>query len=114
VKTRILAVAAAGAVLAGCSSWWPFGGSTGADRPWYPSDASVYKCDANKTLAVRYLDGGKRAMVIFPDREFRLEQVISASGVSYSNGRTHLRTKGDEAQLDDGSNPLYANCKRVQ
>jgi membrane-bound inhibitor of C-type lysozyme len=114
MRTRILAVAAAGAVLAGCSSWWPFGSAAHPDRPWYPPDASVYKCDANKTLAVRYLDGGKQAMVIFPDREFRLDQVRSASGVSYSNGRTDLRTRGDELQLDEGGNPLYANCKRAQ
>lgn len=113
MKMRKLAVGVAGAALAGCSSWWPFGSSSSPDRPWYPSDASVYKCDASKTLVVRYLEGGKAAMVMFPDREFRLDQVRSASGVSYSNGRTDLRTKGDEAQLDEGGNPLYANCKRV-
>jgi membrane-bound inhibitor of C-type lysozyme len=114
VTIRKLAVAAAAATLAGCSSWWPFGSSPSPDRPWYPADASVYKCEANKTLVVRYLEGGKAAMVMFPDREFRLDQVRSASGVAYSNGRTDLRTKGDEVQLEEGGNAQYANCKRVQ
>jgi membrane-bound inhibitor of C-type lysozyme len=111
---RRIAVAIAGATLAGCSSWWPFGSSSSPDQPWYPSDASLYKCEENKTLVVRYLDGGKAAMVMFPDREFRLDQVISASGVAYSNGRTHLRTNGDEAQMEEGGKQLYANCKRAQ
>jgi membrane-bound inhibitor of C-type lysozyme len=114
VTTRKIVVVCAAAVLAGCSSWWPFGGSPAPDRPWYPADASVYKCDANKTLVVRYLEGGKAAMVMFPDREFRLDQARSASGVTYSNGRTDLRTQGDEAQLEEGGNTQYANCTRVK
>jgi membrane-bound inhibitor of C-type lysozyme len=113
MRARELMVACAAAALAGCSGWWPFGSAPSPDRPWYPPDASVYKCDGNKTLVVRYLDGGKAAMVMFPEREFRLDPARSASGVSYSNGRTDLRTKGDEAQLDEGGNPQYANCKRV-
>ena len=111
---RKIVVACAGAALAGCSSWWPFGSSPAPDQPWYPADATVYKCDANKTLIVRYLEGGKAAMVMFPDREFRLDPARSASGVAYSNGRTDLRTTGDEVQLEDGGNPQYVNCRRVQ
>lgn len=111
---RKILVACAAMTLAGCSSWWPFGSSPGADRPWYPADASLYKCDGNKTLVVRYLEGGKAAMVMFPDREFRLDQARSASGVTYSNGRTDLRTKGDEAQLEEGGNTLYGNCTRAK
>jgi membrane-bound inhibitor of C-type lysozyme len=109
-------LAAAGAVtaLAGCSSWWPFGSSSTPDRPWYPSDAWVYKCEGNKTLIVRYLDGGKGAMVMFPDREFRLDQVRAASGATYSNGRTDLHTQGDGARLEEGGNTLYSGCKREQ
>jgi membrane-bound inhibitor of C-type lysozyme len=115
MRVRGLLVASAAAALAGCSSWWPFGSSSPRpDRPWYPADASVYKCDGNKTLVVRYLDGGKAAMVMFPEREFRLDAARSAAGVSYSNGRTDLRTAGDDAQLEEGGNPLYANCKRVK
>ena len=51
---------------------------------------------------------------MFPDREFRLDQARSASGVAYSNGRTDLRTIGDEVQLEEGGNPQYVNCRRVQ
>jgi len=114
VTIRKWAAAAAAAALAGCSSWWPFGSASGPDRPWYPADASVYKCDGNKTLVVRYLEGGKAAMVMFPDREFRLDQVRLASGAAFSNGRTDLRTTGDEVQLEEGGSAQYANCKRVQ
>ena len=111
---RTIVAACAGVALAGCSSWWPFGSSPAPDRPWYPADASVYRCEANKTLVVRYLEGGKAAMVMFPDREFRLDAVRSASGVAYSNGRTDLRTTEDSVQLEEGGSPLYTNCKRAQ
>src|SRR5262245_33161213 len=99
-------------MVTGCSSWWPFGGSA-AERPRWPSDAAVYKCDAGKQLVVQYLDGGKSAMVWFPDREFRLDPVVAASGARYSNGRTTLYTQGDEASLDDGGTRTHEGCKRA-
>jgi membrane-bound inhibitor of C-type lysozyme len=106
-------VALAALALAGCSSWWPFGSTAPADRPRWPSDAVVYKCDAGKQLVVRYLDGGKSAMVYFPEREFRLDPIIAASGARYSNGRTTLYTQGDEASLEEDGQRLFADCKRA-
>lgn len=113
MRIGLLAVIAVAATLAGCSSWWPFGGSSAPDRPWYPPDATLYKCDDNKTLVVRYLDGGKAAMVMFPDREFRLDAVRAASGAKYSNGRTDLYTQGDQAFLEEGGNRLFSGCNRA-
>ena len=96
--------------LAGCSSWWPWGDSSG-DVPRVPPGATAYKCDGNKELYVRYVDGGKSAFVIFPEREFRLDTAETVSGVRYTNGHTTLRTKGNEAILEEGSNVVYSNCK---
>ena len=95
--------------LGGCSSWWS-SDSSGIDRPRYPADATVYKCDGGKQLAVRYLDGGKSAMVIYPDREFRLDQESSASGARYTNGRTTLSTKGTDAAVEEGGQTVFAEC----
>ena len=108
-------VVLAALALAGCSSWswWPFGSSAPADRPRWPSDAVVYKCDAGKQLVVRYLDGGKSAMIYFPEREFRLDPVVTASGARYSNGRTTLYSQGDEASLEEGGQRVFADCKRA-
>ncbi len=102
----IRAIAAAGllALAAGCSS-------SGSERPRWPADATIYKCDADKQLVVQYLEGGKSAMVMYPERDFRLDQVAAASGVRYSNGRTTLHTKGPEAFLEEGGQTLFANCK---
>jgi len=113
IPTPICATAAAAllALAAGCSSWWPFGSS--GDRPRWPADATIYKCDADKELVVQYLEGGKSAMVMYPERDFRLDQVSAASGVRYSNGRTTLHTKGPEAFLEEGGQTLFANCKRA-
>jgi membrane-bound inhibitor of C-type lysozyme len=94
---------------AGCSSWWPFGSS--AERPRWPADATVYACDAGKQLVVRYADGGKSAMVFFPEREFRLDQESVASGVRYTNGRTTLTTKDEGVTLEESGSALYANCR---
>lgn len=98
--------------LPGCSSWswWPWGDS-GGDVPSVPPGATAYKCDGGKELYVRYLDGGKSAMVIFPEREFRLDAVRTGSGARYSNGHTSLATKGSEAMLEEGSSVAYSNCK---
>ena len=107
--TANLAAALLAATLAGCASWWPWGGAP-AERPRYPADAVIYKCEANKQLVVRYLDGGKAALVMYPDREFRLDAVRTASGARYSNGRTTLVTKGDEALREEDGKTLFANC----
>ncbi len=111
MRAALLAVAAF--ALAGCSSWWPFGSSGGSERPRWPSDALVYKCAEGKQLVVQYVDGGKAAMIWFPEREFRLDPVVAASGARFSNGRTTLFTQGDEASLEDGSQRTHADCKRA-
>jgi membrane-bound inhibitor of C-type lysozyme len=102
--TRAIAAAALLALTAGCSS-------SGGDRPRWPADATIYKCDADKELVVQYLEDGKSAMIMYAERDFRLDQVAAASGVRYSNGRTTLHTKGPEAFLEEGSQTLFANCK---
>ena len=104
---RAAAAVAMVAAAAGCSSWW----SSGADRPRWPADATIYKCDADKELVVQYLEDGKSAMVMYSERDFRLDQVVATSGVRYSNGRTTLHTKGPEAFLEEGGQTLFANCK---
>ncbi|HLB15500.1 MAG TPA: MliC family protein [Burkholderiales bacterium] len=104
--TRAVAAVALLALAAGCSS-------SGGDRPRWPADATIYKCDADKELVVQYLEDGKSAMVMYPERDFRLDQVVAASGVRYSNGRTTLHTKGPEAFLEEGGQTLFANCNRT-
>jgi membrane-bound inhibitor of C-type lysozyme len=52
-------------------------------------------------------------MVYFPEREFRLDPVVAASGARYSNGRTTLFTQGDEASLDDAGQRTHVDCKRA-
>lgn len=96
--------------LGGCSSWWPWGSSSG-DVPRVPPGATAYKCDGGKELYVRFLDDRKSVMVILPEREFRLDAVESGAGARYSNGRTSLVTNGSEATLEEGSNIVFSGCK---
>lgn len=117
-RMSVLAVALSlSALLAGCNSLpsmpnlWPFGGDKSAERSRTPPGATEYLCDSGKNLYVRYIENGKAAWVILPEREFRLNPVVSASGARYSNGVAVLDTKGNEATLSDGPTVTHANCK---
>lgn len=108
ISARIFFVLLASIALVGCASWFSSG-----ERPRYPSDATIYKCDAGKQLVVRYVDGGKSAMIVYPEREFRLDRVPAAStagGMRYTNGRTTLHTKDETAVLEEGGQNLFAEC----
>ena len=99
-------------LLAGCSNplkWWSGPEEQASQRL---AGATVYQCAGDKQLAVRYAGQGQ-AMVLLPEREFRLDQETSASGTRYGNGRTTLLTQGDEARLEEGGSALFADCKRV-
>lgn len=109
-----LLVAALCAVLAGCGSMpsvWPFGSSSNPTHPSVPVGATAYNCDNGRKLYVRYIDNGKAAWVILPEREFRLNTMVSDSGARYSNGVATLETRGNEASLRDGAALTHANCK---
>ena len=98
--------------LAGCSSWswWPWGDS-GGGVPRVPPGATAYKCDGGRELFVRFADAGKSVMVIYPEREFRLDAVGTGSGARYTNGRTTLSIQEGEATLEEGSIILFSNCR---
>ncbi|MCU0803979.1 MAG: MliC family protein [Burkholderiales bacterium] len=106
-----LAIVLAATLVAGCS-WFRSGTDTGSAPP-LPADAVVYQCDQGKRLVVRFPPGAKHVVVMLPDREFRLDQTASGSGIRYSNGRTTLHAKGEEAFLEEGATTTFANCKQV-
>ena len=104
------------ASLAGCggfslSSLNPWSGSTERTRT-APADATVYQCSDAKRLTVRYLAGTNSAMIVFREREFRLDQAASAPG-RYTNGSTTLLSKGEETSLEEEGAVTYANCRRA-
>jgi membrane-bound inhibitor of C-type lysozyme len=110
-RLAVVAMACAAMLVGGCS-WFRSEPSTGVE-PKLPPDAVAYQCDQNKRLVVRYPSGGKYAIVMLPDREFRLDAMEAASGARFGNGRTTLSTKGDEAMLEDQGNVQFANCAAV-
>ena len=92
--------------LAGCASLNPWSGPVEQSR--VPRDATVYQCEGGKTLAVRYADNGKSAMIILPEREFRLDQTESGR---YSNGRTTLYADEGGTRLEEGQTAMYNHCQ---
>ena len=109
---RMLSVCASALLLGGCGSlnWW----SGPKEQSRIPRDATVYQCEAGKQLGLRFEEGGKSAMVIFPEREFRLNQVEGSAGARYSNGRTTLNLSGDGAALSGGDVTGYGDCKKKE
>jgi membrane-bound inhibitor of C-type lysozyme len=104
------------AALAGCGTvekvgdWWRGGA---IEAPRLAPGASEYLCDGNKTFQARLDSSTQSVWVKFPDREFRLDAVPGATDGRYTNGRTTLNIKGDEAFLTDGTSVTYATCKRA-
>ena len=103
------------ASLAGCGGF-----SLGSLNPWsgpverartLPADATEYACDGGKRLVVRQLPGA--VMIMFPEREFRLDQAPSASGSRFSNGSTTLQSQGDRVFLEEEGAATYSNCRKA-
>lgn len=105
---RTIVLSAAAATLAGCSSLWPFSGPQEQSR--IPRDATVYECESGKTLPVRVAADGKSVVVIYPEREFRLDQV---EGNRYSNGVSTLQLDESDAWLEERGTRVYQACKRT-
>ncbi|MBI2960894.1 MAG: MliC family protein [Betaproteobacteria bacterium] len=105
------ALVVSAALLAGCGGrWWPWGEGAGGEVTRSYPGARVYACDGGKRLLVRYGPENRYAMIIFPEREFRLDAEASAGG-KYTNGRTVLSSRGDEATLQEAGTVIFANCK---
>ncbi|MGB7541798.1 MAG: MliC family protein [Burkholderiales bacterium] len=110
-KTKLAAIFIATAgLLAGCGSL-PWTDGYDADAPRIPRNAKIYACDGGKQLVVVYAGDGKSAMIIYPEREFRVDGMPAGPGTKYGNGRTTLSTTGGEAMLEEEGATLFANCK---
>ena len=116
-RLQAAAIAAGMVQLSACSvnlnpvTWW----SGPEERvPERLAGVTRYQCDAGKILEVRYAADGQSAMIIFPEREFRLDRASAASGAPYTNGRTTLSSKGDEAFLEENKTVTFANCKQTK
>ena len=105
------------ASLAGCGSL-----SMDSLNPWSdpverarmdPVDATVYACDGDQRLVVRYLSSPKAAMIVFNEREFRLDPVPAAQGARYTNGVTTLQSAGDTVSLEEAGTTTYSNCRKA-
>jgi membrane-bound inhibitor of C-type lysozyme len=99
-------------LLAGCGSWNPWAGPT-EERTTLPADTVTFRCDGDRRLLVRMPPNAKSVTVMLPERQFRLDQEPSGAGTRFSNGRTTLQTRGDEAFLEEDGKQLYSGCKQV-
>jgi len=115
VKTGLGVVLAAS--LAGCGGF-----GIGSLNPWSgpvervrttPADATAYACDGARRLVIRNLADTKSVMIVFPEREFRLDQAPSGSGTRYTNGSTILQSQGDHVSLEEEGAVTHSNCRKA-
>lgn len=103
-RTIVLSIAVG--TLSGCGGWL-FSGPQEQSR--IPRDAVVYQCESGKTLPLRIAEDGKSVVVIYPEREFRLDQV---HGGRYGNGVSTLNLDDAGAWLEERGKRMYEGCKR--
>ena len=108
------------ASLAGCGSLSmdslnPWRGP--AERPTTSAaDGTAYACDGGRRLVVRDLADIKAVMIVFRERQFRLDQAPSTPakpGMRYTNGSTTLQWDGDQVSLEEDGAVTYANCRKA-
>lgn len=68
-----------------------------------------YQCESGRTFEVLYATD--QATLTLTGREpMTLLQVRAASGAGYSNGRTTLFTKGNDAFIEEDNTRIYDAC----
>jgi membrane-bound inhibitor of C-type lysozyme len=110
---RSIAFIAVTWALSACSSvnLWPFGGEQTGELSRAPANAIEYQCNNGRRFYARYLDNGASVWVIFPEREFRLDKVESASVTRYTNRQAILEAnEAGEISLRDGATIAFTGC----
>ncbi|QFT10575.1 MliC family protein [Vibrio sp. THAF190c] len=98
------------AALMGCSQ------SAVVEKDISSGEYMTYQCESERTFDVAY--GDEQAVLRLPDNQYRLKQVVAASGTKYilDDGTTELMngitlfTKGEHARLELGR-VIYRNCR---
>ena len=113
-----LALLVLAALLAGCSKDRLTKLVTWSSEPIDQSaqrlaGTTQYECDGSKRLAVRFGAANQPVMMVFPDREFRLDPVAGSPG-RYTNTRSTLVVQGDYVTYDEPGLAPLTNCKRAQ
>ena len=68
-----------------------------------------FNCGKNQYV-VNYITNDKVQLVdVISNAKFQLDQVISASGSRYSNGKIEIHIKGNEALLNRDGNDISCN-----
>lgn len=70
----------------------------------------TYQCNGGKGFQAEFLHESAKLTLPNQNNPLTLPQVVSASGVSYSDGRTMLFTKGEEAFIEVEGETAYQNC----
>ncbi len=71
---------------------------------------TTYRCEGGRTFSVEFDPQQQRAILIIGGRALTLKQVAGASGASYSDGRTTLRTKGRQAYIEENGAVTVRDC----
>tara|TARA_B100001996_G_scaffold224197_1_gene172548 strand:- start:70 stop:441 length:372 start_codon:yes stop_codon:yes gene_type:complete len=74
-----------------------------------PEGSIEYNCEKNKTFFLHYLNEKKSVWIIFPDREFKLDQISESQDI-YTNNITTLEISSDNTQIKNEKEIIYSQC----
>lgn len=72
------------------------------------SQRVTYQCRDGRSFSAHYLDD--RVELVLDGRTLTLPQVVSGSGIRYSDGITTLSSKGDQAFVEVNGTMVYQDC----
>ena len=75
---------------------------------------TTYRCEGGRTFSVEFDPQQQRAILILGGRALTLKQIPGASGASYSDGRTTLRTKGRQAYIEESGAVTIRDCSAAK
>ena len=74
-----------------------------------PENSVEYNCEKKKTFFLIYLNEKKSVWIIFPNREFKLNQVDESIS-KYTNDITTLEISAEKTQKKKEKEVLYKEC----
>jgi membrane-bound inhibitor of C-type lysozyme len=80
-------------------------------KPIITTGMLVFHCENDKSFTVKFDAKGESVLLQMDDKSIRLPHVPSGSGAKYSDGRTIVWMKGDEAFVEVNGKIILKDCK---
>ncbi|AEB09075.1 MliC family protein [Desulfobacca acetoxidans] len=112
VKAILIGLASAALILLGLVRSDLGAVTTGDAECTQSSKVFNYLCEDGKSFTLTLLPDEDSVLLTLEGKPMKLPRVVSASGDRYSNGRTSVWLKGNEAFIEIDGKIIIKNCRR--